>query len=474
MADGLIRLIIADDHELIINSIKASFAGTNIAVIDSTNDPNYVLSLYQLHLPDIVLCDIRFADTPKGLDVLKALLAFDSKARVVMFSHFDDTQSILKAYQMGALAFVSKGISHHSLIKTLRLVIDGVVYIEPNIALKLAKAAIAAGLPSVNDTLKMASAANEFPKFINKKEPIIFPSNKDLTASEISDQLQYIARSITSLNVAIRLNRNFIDSTNDKVSVKEAAVQIMSSIGETFESKTKSVNLEKQISDLRSDEFRLLINRLDDALEADRKFIAMQLHDDIGASLVAIQFRLNYLKSEFENRELLSSGDSMEMSSILSQVKAVYQNIRQIGRNLRPEMLDVLGLNAALTSLINEYNRVNNLNIYFSCDDDLVAVSNEINLMVYRIVQEGMTNIIKHASATEVFIVINLKNNYLQLSIIDDGKGFDTTHRPGIGLIGIREKAHSMNGEFIIESNIGYGTTLNIILPLDNPGLKDT
>lgn len=236
-------------------------------------------------------------------------------------------------------------------------------------------------------------------------------------------------------------------------------------LAQELSDKEDALEVEKQLTNLRNDELRLLINSLDDALESERKFIAMQLHDDIGASLVGVQFRLNYLKSEFEAKDLMAHTESIEFSDILSKLMDVYESIRNIAKNLRPEMLDVFGLNAALTSLIKEYNRVNNFEIYSSFDENISSINNETDIIIYRIVQEAITNIIKHAQATEVCIVLNCDIDYIHLSVIDNGCGFDVTKRPGIGLIGMREKTHSINGEFIIESDIGHGTTLTILLP---------
>ncbi len=406
MTDRLIRLIVADDHRLFVAGIKAVFTGTNITVIDSTENPYTLLSLYELHKPDIVLCDIRFNDESRGIDVLKELLFFDNSAKVVMYSHFDDAISVLTAYQLGARAFLSKSISHHGLIKAIQKVSNGEVYIEASIALKLARFTLDSG--------------------------------------------------VSKVSLSARKNQNRIASDN----ILEP-----------------STNLNTVDTDVRSDEFRLLINRLDTALEAERKFIAMQLHDDIGASLVAIQFHINFLKSLLDENDALSPSVSTQLETVTTHLKRVHEITRNIGRNLRPEMLDVLGLTAALSSLINEYNSAgaNTFKIYSSfeaSDEDLAFLDSETDIIIYRIVQEGITNIIKHADASEVYIILEVESGHLILSISDNGIGFDTSRRPGTGLIGIREKTNSLNGELTIESNIDQGTTLTIKLPLPYPATE--
>lgn len=223
MSDGLIRLVVADDHGMIVAGVKVSFSGTNIAVIDSTNDPHSVLSLYQLHKPDIVLCDIRFGDSHSGIDVLKQILSFDKDAKVVMFSQFDDGESILTAYQLGARAFLTKEMSHFALIKALNAVQDGTVHIEPSIAIKLARGTIASEFSAVQVPPKIIASPGEIPRLLNEKELAIFRLSAQFTATEIAEQMGFTTRTISSINSSIRLKLNL--DLHDRKALKDAAIQ---------------------------------------------------------------------------------------------------------------------------------------------------------------------------------------------------------------------------------------------------------
>lgn len=236
MANGIIRLIVADDHGMIIAGIKDSFAGTNISVIDSTNDPHSVIALYQLHKPDIVLCDIRFGVDFSGIEVLKQLLAFDKNVKVVLYTQFDDHESILTAYKIGVRAFITKGTDLNALVNCLNEVHSGERHFEPSIAVKYAK-----GLFSSATEDKPASNEDVL-SLLNDKELAVFRLSARLTSQEVAERMQFTTRTISSINSSIRLKLNI--DLHERKALKDAAVDFLK-----YEQSLSDSNTDSQSSD---------------------------------------------------------------------------------------------------------------------------------------------------------------------------------------------------------------------------------
>ena len=157
-----------------------------------------------------------------------------------------------------------------------------------------------------------------------------------------------------------------------------------------------------------------------------------------------------------------------EISNVTSQA---IQEIRRITRGLRPYQLDRLGLTQAIRASVNEASE-NGLIVFASrveCIDDLFDKDAEIH--VYRIVQEAITNVVKHSAATEATVVIKKQPAALSISIRDNGRGFDPAklssqpHNSGYGLSGIAERVRILKGTVVIDSRPGAGTSLAVEVP---------
>jgi signal transduction histidine kinase len=209
----------------------------------------------------------------------------------------------------------------------------------------------------------------------------------------------------------------------------------------------------------------LFTRQLIDSMEAERKRIATELHDSIGQELLIIKNRallaLNDLKNKKNVREQLD-----EISHTASQA---IQETREITNNLRPYQIDRLGLKKSLESIINRV--VRTTTISFASDIDPIdnLIPKEMEIHVYRIIQECVNNIIKHAHATVGKVTVKRWYNRLNIDIEDNGTGFDVAlqriqNERGIGLQGIVERTRFIGGTMRIESNPGKGTRVLITI----------
>jgi PAS domain S-box-containing protein len=203
--------------------------------------------------------------------------------------------------------------------------------------------------------------------------------------------------------------------------------------------------------------------------EDERKRISRELHDEIGQALTAINFQTESLR----NNSLI---DSKEVEEILDEIKSIADeasaNVHRISYDLRPSMLDELGLIPTLQWYTNNFSKMTNIDVDLKTTAIVEKLSDETKTFLYRIVQEALTNVLKHAEATNANIKLTRCKNCVKLSIEDNGKGFDVKKellfrktKGGLGILGMSERAKLAGGNFNIVSNPGHGTKLTLEIP---------
>jgi signal transduction histidine kinase len=215
--------------------------------------------------------------------------------------------------------------------------------------------------------------------------------------------------------------------------------------------------LEQTIKELRTVSLNLL-----SAQESERRRVAQEIHDELGQTLTALRLNLwMALQSDPENQTL---------SATHRQATEVQETARTLSHELRPAMLDDLGLLPTLEWYIDRVEQRANLAIVLETDFDESMISSGMKTALYRLIVEALTNITKHASASVAEICLNAREQGLHLIIQDDGAGFDTAilnQTQSLGLAGMRERVNLLQGQFLIESNLEQGTRITIDLPLN-------
>lgn len=217
--------------------------------------------------------------------------------------------------------------------------------------------------------------------------------------------------------------------------------------------------------------------------EDERKRVSRELHDGINQLLVSVRYKLDSAKiklnKQFPNKEITDVSDVTNVINDADDIlSSGIQEIRRISRDLRPTLLDDLGLSAALKSLSNDFSERNNIEVsvennYHHKDKNKERLPQEIETAFYRIVQEALTNIEKHAqTANHVKLKIHKSRNHVTLSIINDGIGFDKTTLDqtnpdrGLGLRNMIDRAELLEGHVTVNSSLEKGTTVIATIPL--------
>jgi signal transduction histidine kinase len=206
------------------------------------------------------------------------------------------------------------------------------------------------------------------------------------------------------------------------------------------------------------------LRKLNETLEEEVQRIALALHDDAGQLMVAVHLSLDDAVRD------LSPEIQGRMSGVKTLLALVEERIRDLSHELRPAMLDHLGLVPAVEFLAANFGQRAGLNI--TVNSTLKGkLPPKFALALYRIIQEALTNVRRHAHASRVRIQIGKRGNFIRCVISDNGVGFDPvaiekTARPGLGLLGIRERLNTLEGKLRIQSAEGRGTKLEITAPL--------
>lgn len=203
------------------------------------------------------------------------------------------------------------------------------------------------------------------------------------------------------------------------------------------------------------------------AQELERKRIASELHDSLAQSAGVIKY--NVEASVEQLSRLQPDLDLALLESVIDQTKALVDEIRRISKNLAPSMLEDFGLCVALNGICNEF-RSSDCDLRPSCETDIneSELPDIVKFTVYRVVQEALNNIAKHAEANDVCVSLRFEGEALELSIQDDGVGFDLTdireprddRSRGSGLRNMRERVMATGGEYSIESDPGRGVRI--------------
>jgi PAS domain S-box-containing protein len=220
------------------------------------------------------------------------------------------------------------------------------------------------------------------------------------------------------------------------------------------------------------EEIKRLSRQLICVIEDERKRLARDLHDEFGRALTALHFGIEALHDSLP-QEL--QGQKTRCHEAIELIEDLGDNIRNISSELRPDMLDHLGLIPTLEWYIEDFvKRINGLQIDFQTVGVKKRPDAEIEIVLYRILQEALNNIAKHAKAKHVSILLTCSHPKLIFTIKDDGVGFERTegilpsgaNKQGIGLIGMRERVGSLGGAIDIRSSRGQGTVIRVELPV--------
>ena len=265
----------------------------------------------------------------------------------------------------------------------------------------------------------------------------------------------------------------------DDYILKQSLRRLPSALRRALEKKEAERNKEKAERDLRIsiEELRALSAHLQSIREEERGRIARELHDELGQTLTALRLDLAWLQNKLSPKGEPSTRDVREqIREMSSLVDATIQTVRRISTELRPRILDELGLVPAVEWQTEEFQNRTGIRSTFSSNVEDISLDQDRSTAIFRIVQESLTNVARHANATMVNVRLDVGHGRVTLSVEDNGTGIDEgkhAHHRSFGILGMKERAYLLGGSVSIGPGASHGTRVWVELPLQLHTIHD-
>jgi len=221
---------------------------------------------------------------------------------------------------------------------------------------------------------------------------------------------------------------------------------------------------QRVITERAEQQMRQLSQRLVATQEEERRNLSRELHDHVGQVLTALRMELGRIERGRSPADTRLGGAVAEAKQLVDKM---VRTVRDLALGLRPSMLDDFGLRAALEWHVRDIARRYGVDVVLNIDGDVDTLPDRYQTCVYRAIQEALTNCVRHAKAQSINVNVVRHSQALDVSVTDDGVGFDAARRgEGLGLRGIEERVKELSGVITVASAVGKGTTLSMQLPL--------
>jgi PAS domain S-box-containing protein len=233
----------------------------------------------------------------------------------------------------------------------------------------------------------------------------------------------------------------------------------------TFEDITERKNAEKEL-ERSHEQLRNHAAHLESVREGERTRIARELHDELGQLLTALNMDLVLVSKRIPGGQTFLQE---KVAGMIKLVEVIMESLKRISMTLRPDLLDHLGLAAAIEWQADNFQKLTGISCRLSIETQNIDLNPDLATAIYRIFQEALTNITRHASATEVTVSLHVKRGRIILQVKDNGRGITREQQAkpdAFGLIGIRERAYHWGGKIKITGKEKEGTTVSVSIPL--------
>ena len=243
-------------------------------------------------------------------------------------------------------------------------------------------------------------------------------------------------------------------------------IDLITSLSSQIAVAVANARLYEQTKD-QAEQLRNLAMRIESVREQERHIISREIHDELGQTLTALKFDASWIRGRLSNLQSALADRLAEMSAMIDNT---IQAIREIAARLRPDILDKLGLAAAMEWQLQDFRKRTGIQYHLTADPLSIYLDEQQATTLFRILQESLANVARHSHATRVHIDLEQPAGEVFLRVEDDGDGIDNEKifdTQSLGLLGMRERAVALGGNVTVERNLNRGTTLTAHLPID-------
>ncbi len=496
------KVLIIDDEDVTRNTFSEVLRSYHFSTLEAC-DGRSGIGVFEKEMPDAVLLDLQMPGMD-GIETMQEMKKVDPDVPIIFVTGHGDIPSAVEAVKMGAYDFIVKPPDYRMLVPAidravaqLRLKREnaavGVQLLETEAAnrelrieiteRKRAEGALRKSEENYRNLIETMSEGlgvqdkNGLIVFMNKRAcEILGYELEELIGKPITSVYDEENQKILREQMAQRhegKRQSYEIAWTRKDGGKIFTIIAPSPLFDERGNYEGSIAIFTDISDRKlteealqqyAREMKNLSSHLVNVQEAERRQVARELHDEIGQALTGLNFTLETMESLPE--ELIRN----ELKKAHAQVDELMSRVRDMSLSLRPSMLDDLGLLPALLWHFRRYTAQTNIHVTFKHSRLDGRFEPEIETAVYRVVQEALTNVARHASTDKAEVLLMLENDALEIRVQDSGKGFDpgaaSARGDTSGLSGMRERAELLGGRMTIESAPGTGTSLTVRVPL--------
>jgi two-component system, NarL family, sensor histidine kinase UhpB len=466
------RLLIVDDERESLNPVCELLQNCGYMVEGHTSCEDALAALeeesYDLLLTDLVMPDMD------GITLLTKALQVDPCLMGIIITGRASIEIAVDAMKSGAFDFISKPLDLKILKRSVSRAMEVRRLREEEKKYRLIFENAIGGIYQTTKEGRCITANRAFARILGYDSP------EELIAlvSDISrlyvkpDRRQEFMRIIEKNNIITGFESEVYRKNGGRIWISEHARAIYNTLGNLhyYEGCVEDITVRKGAQEelrISREQLRSLSAYLESAREEERMYIAREIHDELGQMLTALKMELFCLgvKIPGDKEALLEKTKAMS-----DMIDAAIKTVQRISTALRPTLLDDLGLAAAIEWQVEEFQKRTGIPCELVSDTDELFIDRNVSIAFYRILQEALTNIVRHADANKVNVTfINRQWNKLMLEVSDNGKGIteaQISSTRAYGLTGIRERVYLLGGQVGITGNEGKGTTLKVEIPL--------
>jgi signal transduction histidine kinase len=327
-------------------------------------------------------------------------------------------------------------------------------------------------------TFSVTSERNSFLNALESFNPDIVISDNSLPQFDATEALELTRKFSLHLpfilvtgTVSEEFAANIIRMGADDYIIKDRMTRLPSAINAAILKRQAETNLinerkkaEQEILSINR-ELRNLTNHLQHIREQESIRISREIHDQLGQQLTVMKIDASWI--------LKNTGDvkiNEKARGLTEMIDEMIMTVRKIAADLRPSLLDDMGLGPALEFQLGEFGKKSGLTVTTTGTDEILNLEENIKTGLFRIVQELLTNIARHADASHVSLALVQEPKHVKVEVSDNGKGFDVSeikNKNTFGILGVKERVAMMNGSYNIISRIGQGTTVTLNVPVN-------
>lgn len=454
-------ILVVDDGPKNIKLMRAILEPAGYDVIDAANGEQ-AIQLARSHAPALILLDLMMPGMD-GFAVCDHLKGLKSTRHIpiIVITAREDGESESRCFAIGAADYIAKPISVPVVLARVKthLALDG--------QLRSLEGMFSDVMEFAPDAIILSNARGEIVR-VNQRTEEMFAYRREELLGKTVEVLVPGQQADRSGHTCLRS-----DGTEFPADINQSPLNTPQ--GSLMMAVVRDVT-ERHRADLAlahsREQLRALVAQNEAAREGERKHLAREIHDELGQVLTALRMDLSLLDMRFGTLEPSLNIKVQEMKALLDRA---IRGARNVVANLRPSTLD-MGLLLALENLCAEFAKHSGIACQFEAREASLEIDEDRTVVVYRIVQESLTNVMRYAGASQVTVTLGRKGSVLEVEVRDNGCGFDASavsQGKTFGHLGMRERAIALGGGVDIITAPGQGVVIAITIPIHPSNAKD-